>query len=71
MNDGLQDFFGVWLERQREKCEWVDWIKTGRISFGEGSEVFQSIEEILSPLIKEGLEDLLISYAQTVRNRNS
>lgn len=33
--------------------------------------IFQSIEEILAPLIKEGLEDLLISYAQTVRNRNS
>ncbi len=33
--------------------------------------IFQSIEEILSPLIEEGLEDLLISYAQTVRNRDS
>jgi predicted nucleotidyltransferase component of viral defense system len=33
--------------------------------------IFQSIEEVLSPLIKEGLEDLLNSYAQTVHNRNS
>jgi predicted nucleotidyltransferase component of viral defense system len=33
--------------------------------------IFQSIEEILSPLIKEGLEGLLNSYAQTVRDRNS
>ncbi|MEW6374234.1 MAG: nucleotidyl transferase AbiEii/AbiGii toxin family protein [Thermodesulfobacteriota bacterium] len=33
--------------------------------------IFQSIEEILSPLIKEGLEDLLNSYAQTVCDRNS
>lgn len=33
--------------------------------------IFQSMEEILSPLIKDGLEDLLNSYAQTVHNRNS
>lgn len=33
--------------------------------------IFQSMEEILSPLIKEGLEDLLKSYAQTVHDRNS
>jgi predicted nucleotidyltransferase component of viral defense system len=33
--------------------------------------IFQSIEEILSPLIKEGLEDLLNSYAQAVHDRNS
>jgi len=33
--------------------------------------IFQSMEEILSPLIKDGLEDLLNSYAQTVHDRNS
>ncbi len=33
--------------------------------------IFKSLEEILSPLVKEGLEDLLNSYAQTVRHRNS
>jgi predicted nucleotidyltransferase component of viral defense system len=33
--------------------------------------IFQSLEEILSPLIKEGLEDLLNSYAQAVHHRNS
>jgi len=33
--------------------------------------IFQSIEEILSPLIKEGLEDLLNSHAKTVHDRNS
>jgi len=33
--------------------------------------IFQSLEETLSPLIKEGLEDLLNSYAKTVHDRNS
>jgi predicted nucleotidyltransferase component of viral defense system len=33
--------------------------------------IFQSMEEILSPLIKEGLEDLLNSYAKTIHDRNS
>ncbi len=33
--------------------------------------IFQSMEEILSPLVKDGLEDLLNSYAQAVHDRNS
>ena len=33
--------------------------------------IFQSIEEILNPLLREGLEDLLNFYAQTFHNRNS
>jgi predicted nucleotidyltransferase component of viral defense system len=33
--------------------------------------IFQSMEKILSPLIKDGLEGLLNSYAQTVHDRNS
>jgi predicted nucleotidyltransferase component of viral defense system len=32
--------------------------------------IFQSMEEVLSPLMKAGLEDLLNSYAQTVHHRN-
>ena len=33
--------------------------------------IFQSMEEVLSPLMNEGLEDLLNSYAQTVHDQNS
>ena len=35
------------------------------------AQIFRSVEEILSPLIKEGLEDLLNSYAKTVHHRGS